>query len=68
MKDSGMAYVHTQCSGMGNGIAGELAKLCGEAGRYGGTLACSTEPTGLDDTLAYNMEYSEMAYVVHWYT
>ena len=70
MKDSGMAYVvdrHTQCSGMGSGIVGELAEPCGEAGRYGGTLACSTEPTGLDGAPAYSIEYSGMAYVVHWY-
>ena len=48
-------------------IAGELAKPWGKASRYGGTLACSTEPTGLDGTPAYSIEYSGMAYVVHWY-
>ena len=56
MKDSGMTYVvnrHTQCSSMGSGIAGELAEPCGEAGRYGATPACRTEPTGLDGPLVY---------------
>ena len=59
MKYAGMAYMvdwHTSCSGMGSGIAGELAELCGKAGRYCGTPSCSTEPTGLDGALAYGME------------
>ena len=53
---------------MGSEIAGELAELCEKASRYGGTPACSKESTGLDGALAYSMEYSGMAYVVHWHT
>ena len=40
---------------MGSGIAGELAEPCQKASRYGGTPACSKEPTGLYGALAYSM-------------
>ena len=43
-------------------IAGELAKLCGKAGRYRGTLACSTEPTGFDGAPASGVEYSGISH------
>ena len=45
-------------------IAGELAELCGRANRYRGTLACSTEPTGLDHAPASSMEYSGISHYI----
>ena len=53
------------CSGL---LAGELAELCGRANRYHGTLACSTEPTGLDHALASSMEYSGISHHICWCT
>ena len=45
-------------------IAGELAKPWGKASRYCGTPACSKEPTGMDNGLAYGMEYSGISHYI----